>query len=227
MEFQEAMRIAVLNPNSSTAVTASMERSLTDLGDARTRCIECHTLEEAPIGIESDADVAFVTPMVVDYVRRVQADAFVIACFSDPGVEAARAFSNAPVYGIGEAAYCAAIMHGSRFGVISLGDSSVERHRQAIDALGLGAHLAGDRPVHMSVAEAECIEASGDRVIATGRALVEDGADVLILGCGGMGEHRRPLQSALGCAVIDPVLAAVSAALDAVALGYGMRVQHA
>lgn len=217
------MRIAVLNPNSSTEVTEAMDACLVPLTAVSGHTVECHTLADAPFGIESDADVAEVAPRVVDFVQATEADAYVVACFSDPGLDAARAVTDKPVFGIAESAYCGALVLGRRFGVISLGPSSIARHKAMIERLGLSGRLAGDRSVDMSVAEAGDAETAFAAVEATGRTLRQsDGADVLILGCAGMGKHRGGLQAALGCTVVDPVQAAVADAIAALDLGYAV-----
>jgi len=214
------MKIAVLNPNSSPAVTRSMERCLEPLIAKTTHEVVCTELAAAPVGIEDDDDVAMVAPMVEAFVRETEADAFVIACFSDPGVAAARLATSKPVFGIAETAYCTALLHGRRFGVVSLGQSSIARHRVQIERHGLLGRLAGDRSIDMSVAEANDIENAREAVQRVGAELKADGAEVLILGCAGMGEQRPVLQRLMGTIVIDPVQAGVSAAINALDLGY-------
>ena len=215
------MKIAVLNPNSSTAVTASMEACLAPVKATTGHEIECYTLAEAPPGIETDEDVAQVGPMVVDFVRNTPADAYVVACFSDPGLAPARAVTDKPVFGIAESAYCGALVLGRSFGVVSLGPSSIARHKRMIDGLGLTVRLAGDRSIDMDVAEANDAHSASATIARTARELMEkDGAEVLILGCAGMGEQRPGLQQELGCIVIDPVQAAVADAVKALDLGY-------
>lgn len=213
--------ILVLNPNSSRAITAAIDDALAPLR-ARTRYrISCTELAAAPEGIESDADVAQVAPMVRDLVRTTPAAAVVVACFSDPGVDLAHAVArDRPVIGIAAAAYGAALLLGARFGVISLGPASVTRHAAHLTRLGLISRLAGDRAVSMSVAEGARPE-SIDRIGETARRLRdEDGAEVIILGCAGMGRHRHNLQQMLALPVIDPVQAAVAAAIGQLDLEY-------
>lgn len=216
------MKIVALNPNSSREVTQSMRRCLGALAAHSRHDIVCTELAGAPEGIESDADVATVAPMVEDFVRTADADAIVVACFSDPGVDRARRVARGrPVIGIAEAAYYGALQHGDRFGVVSLGPASIARHAAHIARLGLTGRLAGDRAIAMGVAEANDRAHAQDRVTEVGLALRdEDGADVLILGCAGMGEQREGLQLRLERIVIDPVQAAVTAAITALDLNY-------
>ncbi|MGY9012672.1 MAG: aspartate/glutamate racemase family protein [Rhodobacterales bacterium] len=214
-------RILILNPNSSTVITASIAECLAPLHGVTSHEIICTELTEAPLGIESDANVVMVTPMVEVAILAAQADAAVIACFSDPGVAQTRAaLPGRPVIGIAEAAYYAALQLGQRFGVVSLGPSSIARHASHIERLGLTARLAGDRSILMTVAEGNHPD-SLTTIQATGKALRdEDGAGVLVLGCAGMGLHRAALQEALGVPVIDPVQAAVAAAITTLDLDY-------
>ncbi len=216
------MKIIALNPNSSRAVTASMQQCLAPLTALTRHEIICTELPDAPLGIESDADVACVAPMVEAFVRSSDADAFVIACFSDPGVDTARRMAGGrPVIGIAEAAYYAALQHGERFGVISLGPSSIARHAVRIARLGLTSRLAGDRSIGMSVAQANDAHNAEGPVTRTALDLRDtDGAEVVVLGCAGMGAQRLGLQSRIERVVIDPVLAGVSAAITALDLNY-------
>lgn len=218
------MKILVLNPNSSVAVTEAIAESIAPLQAVTDHTIVCDRLPEAPVGIETDEDVAFVAPMVVDVVSSSDADAFVIACFSDPGVTSARAVTNRPVVGIAEAAYYAALQLAPRFGVVSLGPSSIARHASQIERLGLTSRLAADRAVNMSVAEANNLALASASVAQTAKVMAEaDGAGVVILGCAGMGGHRPALQKELGLPIVDPVQAAVAAAINALDLQYFVR----
>ena len=213
-------RILVLNPNSSEEVTRRMAATVAPFADGLPE-LAYGTLAEAPAAIESDADTRAVAPLVAEYVAAHPAEAYVIGCFSDPGVTEARRHVSAPVVGIGEAGYLAALTLGVRFGVISILAPSVRRHAAHIARLGLSERLAGDRPLGLGVADLADAEAA---VIATGQALRDqDGADVLVLACAGMGHHRKAVEAATGLPVVDPVQAAVFQAATALALGYGAR----
>jgi Asp/Glu/hydantoin racemase len=153
----------------------------------------------------------------------VEADAesaaFVIACYSDPGLHVCREGVARPVFGIAEAAVLTALARGDRFGVIAIAQRSIRRHARHLRELGLTERLAGERPLDMSVAETASGEGTLARMIAVGRELTErDGADVIVMGCAGMARHRAPLEAALGVPVIDPTQAAVAMALCAVAV---------
>ena len=212
--------IIVINPNSSQAVTAGMDRAIENLRRPDGPAIRCVTLAEGPPGIETDAQVRAVVAPLTRLVRRMdgEASAFVDACFSDPGLTELRRATEKPVFGIAECAYRRASAEGRRFGVISILEASIPRHRRYIEALGLVPSLAGDRPIGLGVtALGDDAEATLVRLVEVGEHLRDtDGAEVIVLGCAGMTRHRDPLQSALGVPVVDPVRAAVEAAVDAV-----------
>jgi allantoin racemase len=207
--------ILVINPNSNQAVTAGLDAALATLRLHDGPSIRCTTLTEGPFGIETQKDVEQVTLPLRRLVEQDNAaDAFVIACFSDPGLHVCREATRRPVFGINECGVLTALARGERFGIIAIAAKSIARHRRYLRQMGLDARLAGERPLGMSVAETASGEKTFARMETVGRALVEeDGADVVVMGCAGMARHRRPLEAALGVPVIDPTQAAVAMAI--------------
>jgi allantoin racemase len=215
--------ILVINPNSSETVTQAMDEGLGPLRRAGGPAIECLTLAEGPPGIESQADADGVIAPLCRLVaaRGNSAAAFVIACFSDPGLHGAREATARPVLGIGECSILTALTLGQRFGIIAILARSVPRHLRAIGAMGLTGRLAGDLPIGLGVAELAQEEVTLARMIAVGTRLRDEkGADVLVMGCAGMARYRARLQSTLGLPVVEPTQAAVAMALGRVALGW-------
>jgi len=211
-------RIRVVNPNSNEAVTRGIDAALEFLRFADGPEIVCSTLAEGPIGIETQADVDSVTMPLRRLVEADnQSDAFVIACYSDPGLQLCREGTTRPVFGIAECGVLTALARAERFGVIAIRQRSIGRHLRYLRQMGLVERFAGERPLEMSVAESA---GSGtlERLIEVGRELKDDGSEAIILGCAGMARHRRPLEDALGVPVIDPTQAAVTMALGAVQL---------
>jgi len=213
--------IHVINPNSNTIVTAGLKDALAPLVFADGPQIRCSTLAEGPIGIESQADVeSVVLPLRRIVAADTDAAAFVIACYSDPGLWACREATRRPVFGIAECGVATALTRGDRFGVIAIRTKSIRRHLRQLRSWGLVDRLAGERALEMSVAETASGEGTLARMIAVGTALRdEDGAEVVVMGCAGMARHRRPLEEALGIPVIDPTQAAVAMAMGAVRFG--------
>ena len=175
---------------------------------------------DGPSGIESQQDADTAALQVIDIIKRNNsADAFVIACFSDPGIFAAREVTNKPVFGIAESGILTALSLGSSFGILAILDKSVPRHIRYIRSLGLEKRLAGDLAIGLGVAELSDEKKTFHRLQEVGRKLRDNsGASVLILGCAGMARYRLGLQESLGMAVVDPSQAAFSMALAAVIL---------
>jgi len=211
-------RILVINPNSNVIVTKGLEVALQPLGFADGPEIVCTTLDEGPYGVESQADADSV---VMPLRRLVESDngsaAFVIACYSDPGLHVCREGTDRPVFGIAECGVLTAMTRAETFGVIAIAQRSIRRHVRYLRQMGLMDRLAGERPLDMSVAETASGEGTLAKMIEVGRALKEqDGAGAVIMGCAGMARLRRPLEDALGIPVIDPTQAAATMALGAV-----------
>jgi allantoin racemase len=215
--------IIVINPNSTVAVTAAMDEGLAPLRIAGGPAIECLTLAEGPTGIESQSDADGVIAPLCRTIRSRDdaAAAFVVACFSDPGLHSARDITRKPVLGIAECGILAALTLGQRFGIIAILARSVPRHLRYVGAMGLSGRLAGDLPIGLGVTELAKEEVTLKRMIETGARLRDDkGADVLVMGCAGMARYRARLQSALGIPVVEPTQAAVAMAIGRVRLGW-------
>jgi allantoin racemase len=211
-------RILVINPNSNHLVTRGLEDALKPLGFEGGPEIVCETLAEGPYGIESQADVDSV---VMPLRRLVEGDnssaAFVIACYSDPGLHVCREATDRPVFGIAECGVLTALARAESFGVIAIAQRSIRRHIRYLRQMGLMDRLTRERPLNMSVAETASGEGTLAKMIEIGRALKEeDGSAAIVMGCAGMARHRRPLEQALGIPVIDPTQAAVTMALGTV-----------
>jgi allantoin racemase len=215
-------RIRVINPNSNEGVTQAIDAALSPLRFADGPDIVCSTLAEGPFGIETQADVERVTMPLRRLVEADDAsDAFVIACYSDPGLHVCREGTKRPVFGIAECGVLTALARAERFGVIAVRQRSIARHMRYLRQMGLMDRLAGERPLEMSVAETATDDKALERMIEVGQALKdEDGAEVIVMGCAGMARHRRPLEETLGIPVIDPTQAAVTMALGVLQIAH-------
>jgi Asp/Glu/hydantoin racemase len=215
--------ILVINPNSSEAVTRGIDEAVAPLRMAGGPAIECMTLKEGPPGIETQQHVDGVVAPLVRTVRERDADyaAFVIACYSDPGLHSVREATKKPVLGISECGILTALTLGQKFGVIAILRQSIPRHLRYIGALGVADRLAGELPVGLGVAELADEAKAFGRMVEVGRALRDaHGADVVVMGCAGMARYRRPLQDAIGIPVVEPTQAAVSMAIGRVRVGW-------
>jgi Asp/Glu/hydantoin racemase len=180
--------------------------------------ISCITLSEGPFGIQSQADAdSVIMPLHRLIQQRSDADAYILACYSDPGLQACREATSKPVFGIAECGLLTALTRGERIGVIAVSSRAIPRHMRYLRQLGLESRFAGERSAEITVAQAAAGDDAYERMLRAGQALKEqDGANVLILGCAGMARHRAPIEDALGIPVIDPTQAAVAIAIGAV-----------
>jgi allantoin racemase len=179
--------------------------------------VDVVTLKEGPPAIYSWRDWHAVVDPMCRLVERTDADAYVIACASDPGIEAVRAVTNRPVLGIFRSAAAAAVARAERFGVIALVESSKARHRLGLRAMGLEDRLAGEVALNLPMETLLDPDAARAALIAAGRELAAMGAETLILGCTGMAHHRMAVWDAVRLPVIEPAQAAVGLALVALA----------
>ena len=213
-------RIHVVNPNSNDTVTEGISAALQALRFAEGPEIACSTLSEGPYGIESQADSDSVVLPLRRFVEGDNvSDAFIIACYSDPGLHVCREATDRPVFGIAECGVLTALARAERFGVIAIAQRSIRRHIRYLRQMGLMDRLAGERPLAMSVAETASGKETLHKMIKAGIELRDrDGADVVVMGCAGMARHRRLLEEALGIPVIDPTQAAVTMAIGTLAV---------
>ena len=215
--------IYVINPNSSRTVTAGIDAAMAPLRLPGGPRIECLTLEAGPPGIQTQRDVESVTMPLLELARSLEDDAaaFVVACFSDPGLHALREASAKPVFGISESAALTALTLGQTFGVIAILQTSIPRHLRGWGAMGLRDRLAGEAAIGLNVADLGDASTTLSRMVAAGRRLIDDhGAQVIVMGCAGMASYRQLLQQQLGVPVVEPSQAAASMALGRVMLGW-------
>jgi allantoin racemase len=215
------MTIHVINPNSLRDVTKGIEDAIDPMRATCPVAIKTHTLEYGPPGIETQAHVDLVVAPLLARAEalRPTASAFVIACYSDPGLASLREQEDVPIFGIAEAAILTAMTLGQRFGVISIGPASIPRHMRALGAMGVTGRLAGDLALNLSVKELSNTDVTRTRLLDVGTRLRDThGAEVLILGCAGMAQYRWELAHALRMPVIDPCQAATAMAIGALAL---------
>lgn len=205
------MKIHVVNPNS----TASMTRAIAEVARATARpdtTILASNPAQGPASIQGYYDVAACLPGLMAEARRhPDIDALVVACFDDTGVDALRAMLDVPVIGIGEAAYHAASLVSVRFSVVTTLPRSVPGLQANLARYGLIARCASVRASNVPVLDLENGGQETERLIyaQVERAVEEDMADCIVLGCAGMSELRARLSEEFGLPVIDGVGCAV------------------
>ena len=211
-------RILVINPNSNTGVTAALDRVVASLRFAGGPEIACVTLEEGPLGIETQRHVdQVVSPLCATIAREDNASAaFVIACFGDPGLDSAKEITARPVFGICQAGVTTALNHGEKVGILTNIAADVNPGMRHMRTLGLESRIAGIEPIGIPVTGLDEAEPSRRALIDAALRLKDKGAEVLITGCAGMTPYKGDIEAASGLVVIDPTHAAVAMALAAV-----------
>ena len=218
-----ADRILVINPNSTEAVTRGIDEACAPLRIPGGPEIECVTLKEGPPGIETQQHVDGAVAPLLDLVSRneKQYAAFVIACYSDPGLHSLREATKKPVLGISECGILTALTLGQKFGVIAILKQSIPRHLRYVGALGVSERLAGELPIGLGVTELSDETKTFGRMVEVGETLRDHhGANVVVMGCAGMARYRKPLQDKLGIPVVEPTQAAVAMAIGRVRLNW-------
>ena len=218
-----AERILVINPNSTEAVTRGIDDAVEALRIPGGPTIDCVTLREGPPGIETQQHVDGVVPHLLSLVlqKEKQYAAFVIACYSDPGLHSLREATRKPVLGISECGILTALTLGQKFGVIAILRQSIARHLRYVGALGVSERLAAELAVDIPVVELSDEKRTFGRMVEVGSTLRhEHGADVLVMGCAGMARYRKPLQDEIGIPVVEPTQAAVAMAIGRVRLDW-------
>jgi Asp/Glu/hydantoin racemase len=214
--------IYVINPNSTQAVTDAIDAALDPLRASDGPDIACVTLAEGPPGIESQRDVDGVVAPLLRRAAALEnaAGAFVIACFSDPGLHALREQSARPVLGIAECGVLTALTIAPRFGVLAILPASIARHRRHFAAMGVADRLAGELAIDVGVVDLADEQLTFARLADRGAALRDaHGADVVVMGCAGMARYRAALEDRLAIPVVEPTQAAVAMAIGRVRLG--------
>ena len=193
-------RLALVNPNTSEQHTTEMVTAASAVlpDDAELTAL---TAPRGPSSIETAAEEVIAAAEVLELVATNRdVDAYLIACFSDPAVEPARELTDAPVVGIGEAAYRAALMLARRFAVITTLARGIPDIEDGMVRLGVREACVGVIPLGIPVAEQGAeFGATNEAIVAAGRRAVRDlGAEALVLACGGMAQVEAVVRERVG-----------------------------
>ena len=217
------MKLLLVNPNTSAAMTAGLTGSARAVAAAGTVVVGRQP-SFGPASIEGHYDDVFGAAGVAEQVRLAQGegfDAVVIACFGDPGLDAARELTTAPVLGIAEAAFHAASFVATGFSVVTTMTRTCVIAERLVVRYGFERTCRGIHGTDIAVLALEaCGEDTLAQIEAAARAaLARDRSGAIVLGCGGMSALCHTLQQRLGVPVVDGVSAAVKLAEALVALG--------
>jgi allantoin racemase len=198
--------LGLINPNTDAAHTAAM-RSVA-LGVLPAGCeVVAASPARGPTSIESEADAVVAAAEVLTMIRELgDQQAYLIACFGDPGLDAARELTDVPVVGIGESAYQAAALIAKRFAIITTLPRSVPALEEALERQGFRSRCAAILPLHIPVADQGSHHPdTTEAIVSAGRRAAEGGAEALVLACGGMADVARTVSEETGMPVCDGV----------------------
>jgi allantoin racemase len=208
------VRLLLINPNTTASMTAAIGATAATVAH-HTTVVEAINPDVGPASIENDDDERLCVPGLLDEVRTAagrppesRPDAFVVACFGDPGLDEARQLVDVPMLGIAQAAMYAAAMAAGTFSVVTSMSATVPRGWELAKTYTpsqcLGVY-ACDIPVLAIDSDPSTVGPIGDRCEA---ALAADGSGAIVLGCAAMAKFAGPLTRRLGVPVIDGVVAA-------------------
>ncbi|ORB50601.1 Asp/Glu racemase [Mycobacteroides saopaulense] len=216
------MRIRVINPNTTETMTKSIGAVAESAAWPGTSITTVNP-DMGPVSIESHYDEALSVPGVLAEIRRAEsegADGYVLACFGDPGLDAARELATGPVLGIAEAAMHTASHLGRGFSVVTTLERTAGRAWDLAERYGMSRFCRGVHGCDIAVLELDQNPRTKNILIEhCRRAALDDGSDVIVLGCAGMAELCWDISSEIGLPVIDGVAAAVNLVQSLVSMG--------
>lgn len=207
------MRIKLINPNTTQRMTDAMGRCAASVAASGTEIVAVSPTMGPP-SIEGYYDEALATPGLLAEVEageREGFDGYVIACFGDPGLYAARELARGPVVGIAEAAMHAASVLAPGFSVVTTLARTCGIAWHLAERYGMERFCRNVRATDVAVLDLDRPGSAARRIITDEcrRALDEDGSEAIVLGCAGMAELCDEIQHALGVPVVEGVTAAV------------------
>lgn len=217
------MRIFIINPNTSEEITENLENVLNKVKRDDCELIVTSPIH-GPISIESAYDDVLASYHIMNLIKKANAeryDAIVIACFSDPGLDAAKEISRIPVIGIEETTLHIASLLGNRFSIMTGSRNRIPTREWHVALRGVSSFYASSIPLEMSVVEMNSNpQKAKKRIIEMARkAVTEDCAEVIILGCAGLAGYAEDIEQELGVVVLDPSCVALKIAEAIVDLG--------
>lgn len=215
------MKLLVLNPNTTASMTEKIGKAAEQIASAGTDIVAINP-DQGPVSIEGYFDEAMSLAGIISAVRgHSDVDGIVLACFDDTGLDAIRCMTEAPVLGIGEAAFHMASMLANKFSVVTTLSRSVPAIEHNLVRYGLAARCAKVRASDVPVLDLERKSSDARTRINAEieRAIKEDHAEAIVLGCAGMADLAGALAEEHGLPVLDGVACAVGLCESMIRLG--------
>jgi allantoin racemase len=216
------IRIRVINPNTTRAMTEKIAVCARAVAGPETLVVGI-TPQTGPRAVQSHYDEAMSVPGVLAAVAEGEVlgtDGYVIACFGDPGLDAAREIAAGPVIGIAEAAMHTASHVGRAFSVVTTLERTTGRAADLAERYGMQRFCRGIHACEIPVLELDTDPDARKLILEACRdALESDRSDAIVLGCAGMADLCASLSDELGVPVVDGVAAATLTVQSLVTMG--------
>lgn len=210
-------RILVINPNTNTQITNRI-RALGNAIISPGTSLYVTNPVRGPFGIETAAERAAAEPNVIEMIQEGENagyDAFVLACFDDIGLDAARKLVSCPVVGTFEAGIGVARTLAQRFSIVTTYTGAIKTIDKLIDQYGVS-DIAKVRAAGISVADASNPNNGNDDLAeAFEQSINIDKAEAILLGSGGLTGRATSLSTQFRIPVIDGTAAAIKLAESA------------
>ena len=205
-------KILIVNPNTTASMTHTINAAARAVAAPGTEIVAV-TSSMGPASIEGFYDEAFAVPGLIRALLEVpDADAGIIACFDDTGLDAARSVARFPVVGICEAALVTAGQLAKRIAIVTTLPRSIVPLEELVRRYGF-ADRALVTACNVAVLDLEKTGSDAAEKLDAEIALALDkGAEAIVLGCAGMADLALTLSQRFGVPVIDGVAAAVKQA---------------
>jgi allantoin racemase len=215
--------IRVINPNTARAMTESIGHCARAAA-APSTVVTAVNPAMGPESIESHYDEALAVPGLLSEIAAGEAsgsDGYVIACFGDPGLDAARELASGPVVGMAEAAMHAATLVGRGFSVVTSLARTTGRTWDLAARYGFAGACRGVHACDIPVLELDDPSSEARKVVADlcAAAVDRDGCDSIVLGCAGMASFSADISHRIGVPVIEGVAVATKLVESLVSLG--------
>ena len=205
------MKIKVINPNTTASMTQKIGQAAQAVANPGTKIIACNP-GMGPVSIEGYYDEALCVVGLLEEIRQGESegvDGYVIACFGDPGLLAAREVTRSPVIGIAEAAMHTASFIATGFSIVTTLRRTRIIAQDLVEKYGMSRFCRNIRAVDLPVLDLEVSNARKIIIQECCQALVEDQVGAIVLGCGGMADLAKQISHEIDAPVIDGVTAAV------------------
>ncbi len=209
------MRILVINPNTTQAMTDDIGRQARKYARPDTEIVAVSP-PYGPRSIEGHFEDYIAAAATVELVaqERDAYDAFVIACYGDPGLYACREVTEKPVIGIAEASIRMSAFLAHNYSIVTVLPRVRPLLQDLVRSVGMEARCASIRCCNLTVLE---IEEDPRRAVVelireSKKAVEEDHAESILLGCAGMGPLDEEIYDAVHVPVLDGTVCAVKIA---------------